>query len=170
MGLVNLKVSGIWFKQIFLEDNVHVEREFNILQSFSGIEQRRSISNFCLTRRVYRWTSTRSCDRKAVSSNGTKIWIQMGYQSELSKCGGGSFRLQLRLVWSLVNEKSNFGSQNPGLDWWKGTTQHMTGFAVRDFFFQDLFQWEFFYGWFFLVLYLFLSIWNVSFPQHMNGV
>ena len=23
----------------------------------------------------------------------------------------------LRLVWSLVNEKSNFGSQNPGLDW-----------------------------------------------------
>ena len=40
----------------------------------------------------------------------------------------------LRLVWSLVKEKSSFGSQNPDLDWSKGT-QHMTGFTVRDFFF-----------------------------------
>ena len=66
----------------------------------------------------------------------------------------------LRLVWSLVNEKSNFGSQNPDLGWSKGT-QHMTGFTVRDFcffFFQDLFRWEFFYGLFFLPLYLLLSI------------
>ena len=63
----------------------------------------------------------------------------------------------LRLVWSLVNENSNFGSQNPDLDWSK-RTQHMTGFTVRDFFFQDLFRWEFFYGLFFLPLYLLLSI------------
>ena len=63
----------------------------------------------------------------------------------------------LRLVWSLVNEKSNFGSQNPDLNWSKGT-QHMTGFTVPDFFFQDLFRWEFFYGLFFLPLYLLLSI------------
>ena len=108
MGLVNLKLSGIWFKQSFLEDNVHVELKFNILQSFSGIEQRRSISNFCLTRRVYRWTSTRSCDREAVSSNGTKIWIQMGYQSELSKCGGGSFRLQFKIGLVLSERKIKF--------------------------------------------------------------
>ena len=40
----------------------------------------------------------------------------------------------LRFVWSLVDEKSNFESQNPDLDWSKGT-QHMTGFTVRDFFF-----------------------------------
>ena len=40
----------------------------------------------------------------------------------------------LRLVWSLVNEKSSFGSQNPDLDWSKGT-QHMTGFTVRGFLF-----------------------------------
>ena len=40
----------------------------------------------------------------------------------------------LRLFWSLLNEKSNFGSQNPDLDWSNGT-QHMTGFTVCDFFF-----------------------------------
>ena len=34
-----------------------------------------------------------------------------------------------------MNGKSNFGSQNPDLDWLKGT-QHMTGFTVRDFFFS----------------------------------
>ena len=107
MGLVNLKLSGIWFKQSFLEDNVHVELKFNILQSFSGIEQRRSISNFCLTR----WfidERARYCHRKAVSSNGTKIWIQMGYQSELSKCGGGSFRLQFKIGLVLSERKIKF--------------------------------------------------------------
>ena len=170
MGLVNLKLSGIWFKQSFLEDNVHVELKFNILQSFSGIEQRRSISNFCLTRRVYRWTSTRSCDRKAVSSNGTKIWIQMGYQSELSKCGGGSFRLQFKIGLVLSERKIKFWIAESGFRLVKRNDATYDTFHCAWFFFQDLFQWEFFYGWFFLALYLFLSIWNVSFPQHMNGV
>ena len=33
-----------------------------------------------------------------------------------------------------MNGKSNFGSQNPDLDWLKGM-QHMTGFTVCHFFF-----------------------------------
>ena len=171
MGLVNLKLSGIWFKQSFLEDNVHVELKFNILQSFSGIEQRRSISNFCLTRRVYRWTSTRSCDREAVSSNGTKIWIQMGYQSELSKCGGGSFRLQFKIGLVLSERKIKFWIAESGFRLVKrNATYDRFHCAWFLFFFQDLFRWEFFYGLFFLALYLLLSIWNVSFPKHGNGV
>ena len=140
MGLVNLKLSGIWSKQIFLEDNVHVELKFNILQSFSCIEQRRSISNFCLTRRVYRWTSTRFAIEKQfrqMEQKSESRWdTNLNYPSvevDRSDCN-------LRLVWSLVNEKSNFGSQNPGLDWWKGTTQHMTRFTVRDFFFRIYFN------------------------------
>ena len=50
----------------------------------------------------------------------------MGYQSELSKCGGGSFRLQF---------KTGLVLSDPDLDLSKGT-QHMTGFTVRDFFFS----------------------------------
>ena len=107
MGLVNLKLCGIWFKQIFLEDNVHVELEFNILQSFSGIEQLRSISNFCLTHPFYRCTST-FLRSKSSFVNGTKIWIQMGYQSELCKCGGGSFRLQFKIGLVLSERKIKF--------------------------------------------------------------
>ena len=47
-----------------------------------------------------------SCDRKAVSLNGTKSETRLKYQSELSKCGGGSFRLQ-PLIGLVINGTNN---------------------------------------------------------------
>ena len=62
-----------------------MELDFNILQSFGGIEQQRSINNFCLN---WPWTivfideQAYSCYWKAVLLNGTKIWnpIEMPIQ------------------------------------------------------------------------------------------
>ena len=58
----------------------------------------------------------------------------MGYQSELSKCGGGSFRLQFKIGLVVSERKIKFWIAESGFRFVKGT-QHMTGFTVSDFFF-----------------------------------
>ena len=101
-----------------------MELKFNIPQSFSGIEQRSSTNNCCLNYRLYWWTSTflRSKSGFVKSLNGTKIWNQIEIPIWTIQVRRWIVQIAI-LDWfsPWCNEKSKFGSQNPDVDWSKGT-------------------------------------------------
>ena len=58
----------------------------------------------------------------------------MGYQSELSKCGRGSLRLQFKIGLVLSERKSKFWIAESGFRFVKRNATY-AGFTVSDFFF-----------------------------------